>query len=323
VSEALSSAAAARVFPERPGCPFCGDADGERLAEIDYHDTAEAHRELPNVRGVLRACADCGVAHPSRSYDLACLVDLYQKNLSKLDLFHRSALQDLRQALLRAVVRGRPQPLSPGALLDALSLRALLVPPWTRSPAGRAVLDVGCGYGDCARIFRDLGASVVCTEVVPALVDRLEADGSECHLEELEKLDLGGRRFDLIFRRGVLYRSRDPAAALEALRRLLAPGGEVACLDPGADREAAADYFFRRQFPQGQFYLIDRERYAAMLRRRFGLELSAARQIYGRPAPLPREGVLGNLEEFGRILSGNLLRRRPYVLAYTLREAAP
>lgn len=315
------AAAPEAVFPERPGCPFCGGAAGELLLEIDYHDTAEAERELPNVHGSLRACDGCGVAHPSHGYDLARLVELYQKNLSKLDLFHRSFLQELRQLLLREIARGRPRRLSPGSLLDALSLRAFLVPPWSRPLRGRAVLDVGCGYGDFSRIFRALGASVVCSEVVPALVERLRADGFECHLEELERLELGARRFDLVFLRGVLYRTRQPAAALAAARRLLLPGGEIACLDPGAGRDAAA-YFLRRQFPQGQFYLLDRARYAAMLRERFGLLMEGARQIYGRPAPLPQQGILGNLREFGSILSGNLLRQRPYVLAYTLREAA-
>ena len=74
------------------------------------------------------------------------------------------------------------------------------------------------------------------------------------------------------------------------------------------------------QFPQGQYYIIDRDRYRSMLRERFGLAMEHERLIYGRPeSHLKNVGLLGTLFEFGEMIVNNLLRRKPFVLAYSLR----
>ena len=38
------------------------------LAEVNYRDTAEANRDLADVRGALFRCEECGVAFPSHQY---------------------------------------------------------------------------------------------------------------------------------------------------------------------------------------------------------------------------------------------------------------
>jgi SAM-dependent methyltransferase len=288
------------------------------LAELDYHETAEADPTLPNVHGRLFVCDSCGVAYPSHLYDLQLFADMYQKNIRRLDLFHRSILQDMRQLLLKEIVKSMSTRFSFSNLLAKISLNAFLVPSFSRGLRGLSVLDVGCGYGDFSKVFRDLGATVTSTEVVPTLVHRLRSDGFECHYGELETIDFGRRRFDLIFMRGVFYRTRDPAAALLAAKGLLAEGGELAVIDPCAEREGGAEYFFRRQFPQGQFYIMDPKLYGSMLERRFGMTMKMGPLIYGRPALLSQGGVWGNLAEFTNIFVGNLLRRRPFMLPYTL-----
>jgi SAM-dependent methyltransferase len=184
------------------------------------------------------------------------------------------------------------------------------------------VLDVGAGFGDFSEAFRALGDTVETTEVVPHLVDYLQHLGFRSHLGELERVSLDGPEFDLIFMRGTLYRTRDPAATLEVAKGLLAPGGAIACLDAGADEDAAR-YWFRSQFPQGQFYVIDRERYRAMLRERFGLGMEQDRMIYGRPEThLKSARLWATALEFGEMFLNNLLRRKPFVLAYSLRPGA-
>ncbi len=307
-------------FFERSSCPFCAEASSDSIAEIDYHATIEANRKLPNIHGALFACHTCGVAYPSHVYDVANFAALYQKTIESLDHFHRSTLNDLRQFVIKEILRNRAKRFSVSTLLDVLSLRSLLVPRFGLRPHGLRILDVGCGFGDFAQAFRELGNAVEATEIFPALVERMRSNGFECHLAELERVDFGGRKFDLIIMRGTFYRTRDPATTIETAKRLLAEGGEVACIDPCPGR-LGAEFFLRIQFPQGQFYITDRRKYRTMLEQRYGLVMSRERLLYGRPEAhqTGTSSSIGHLLEFGELLLGNLLRRKSYVLAYTLR----
>lgn len=54
--------------------------------------------------------------------------------------------------------------------------------------------------------------------------------------------------------------------------------------------------FFQKQFPQGQFYILDLERYLNVIQEKFGLRGVASRLIYGRPrAPLKSIRFWGNI----------------------------
>ncbi len=212
--------------------------------------------------------------------------------------------------------------MSISAFLDAASFHALLVPLFSCRPPPLDVLDVGAGFGDFAEAFRALGNTVETTEIVPDLVDYMRGLGFRSQLGELERISFDDRRFDLIFMRGTLYRMRDPARTIEVAKGLLTEGGVITCLDtcPGSE---GTEYWFRMQFPQGQFYIIDRERYASMLRERFALVMEHERLIYGRPeVHLRSPGLFGTALEFGEMLLNNVLRRKPFVLAYSLRPLA-
>jgi SAM-dependent methyltransferase len=308
-----------RPFIERRACPFCDRGSAEVLCELPYHKTVGAHLEFPNIQGTLFNCSTCGIAYPSHVYSMEHFTALYQRHLTRLGRFHRSAAHRVRVFLLREILRNRARRFSLSALLDAATLHALLVPLFRRDPGPLAVLDVGAGFGDFAEAFRGLGDRVATTEVVPYLVEYLQGLGFDSQLGELDKMAFEDGKFDLIFMRGTLYRTRDPAATIEKAKSLLSPNGVIASLDtcPGPD---GAEYWFRMQFPQGQSYIIDRERYRAMLRERFGLAMEHERLIYGRPeSHLSTLGLWGTLFEFGEMLGNNLLRRKPFVLAYSLR----
>ena len=220
--------------------------------------------------------------------------------------------------LLREILRARGRR-SLSAFLDALTLRALLVPSFTREHPPLRVLDVGAGFGDFSEAFRGLGDDVETTEVVHELVEYLRDLGFPSHLGELERTPLDAREFDVVFMRGTLYRTRDPAATLEFAKGLLSARGVIASLDAGADPDAAR-YWFRAQFPQGQFYIVDRERFREMLRDRFRLAMEQERLIYGRPETHLRSARLrATALGFGEMLLNNLLRRKPFVLSYSLR----
>ena len=120
------------------------------------------------------------------------------------------------------------------AVVDGLDLRG-----------GERVLEIGCGHG--------VAASFVCERLTDGrltAVDRsakmveaarrrnaadVEAGRAEFLVAALEDMDLGERRFDVIFavRVGLLHREPERARALA--ERWLAPGGRlVSVFDPPA-----------------------------------------------------------------------------------------
>ena len=105
------------------------------------------------------------------------------------------------------------------------------------------------------------------------------------------------------------------------MKQALAQGGELTLVDPCPQLEGV-EYFFRKQFPQGQFYILDVGRYLGMLKERFQLRCAASRIIRGRPAaPLKSVRFLGNLLGLAELLKANLLANKPYVLSYALKAA--
>ena len=101
---------------------------------------------------------------------------------------------------------------------------------------GDRVLEIGCGHG--------VAATHVCEAIGPAgrlvAVDRSPkmvaaaarrnaafAGMAEFVTGELETLDLGGRRFDVVLAVRVGLFQREPARARALARRWLAPGGRL------------------------------------------------------------------------------------------------
>ncbi len=115
-------------------------------------------------------------------------------------------------------------------------------------PDGR-ILEIGCGHGVaatlvCERLTGDgrLTAIDRSPKMIAAAARRNAAqveDGrAEFLVAELERLDLGERRFDTIFAVRVGLFHREPRRAHELVEPYLAPGGRiVAVFDPPAPRE--------------------------------------------------------------------------------------
>ena len=100
-------------------------------------------------------------------------------------------------------------------IVDSLGLRG-----------GERVLEIGCGHGVAATYVIERGCEYVgvdrSAKMVAAAAKR--NPGGEFLVAELGSLDLGDRRFDLIFAVRVREFHRDPAQ----LDRYLAPGGRAA-----------------------------------------------------------------------------------------------
>jgi len=306
-------------FERRTGCPFCSAPNGEALATVRYHETAEANRSLPDIEGALYHCAACGIAFPSHVYALRAFPLLYAKSLADLTYLDGSLLQSLRKSFLKEILRNRNLKFSLSSALDAVSLHVLQVPLLTRRPRNLRILDVGCGFGEFLEILQALGNSVVGTEIVPGLVAQLQRRGFDIRDGEVEALDLPQRAFDVVIMRAVLYRTRHPVTTLAVMKQALAGGGELTLVDPCPQRDGV-EYFFRKQFPQGQFYILDAGRYLGMLEERFQLSCVASRIIHGRPAAaLKSARFFGHLFGLVELLAANLFANKPYVLSYNLK----
>lgn len=298
-------------FQPSPACPFCQGVGVSRFP-VRYSETAEANSTVPDAAGEILECQACGVYYPSLSYDQKHFTYLYAKSLGDLQYFDDTLLQRIRRPALAKLIKSQAQ--------NVLS-SALQIPPHSiRSFEGKAVLDVGSGFGEFSQAYQQLGARVTATEVIQQLVEINIKKGIDCRHGGLEDLPLAGGSFDAILFRAVMYRTPDPALTLRRAAELLAPGGEISVVDPCVDLEGAR-YFAMKQFPQGRYYIADMPKYAAMLEARFGLVMTQRRQIYGRPsAPLKKVRFVGNLVGFGELVRNNLLKRSPYVAAYVLKK---
>lgn len=306
-------------FIERFGCPFCQKPSNHVLSRTHYHDTAEANKELPNIYGELYHCLECGIAYPSHLYEVGAFPKLYQKTLRALKYFNDNFMQILRKKYLKEILRNNHKAFSLSRFLDVISLHVFQVPIVSRKPNNLKILDVGCGFGEFLSIYKDFGNDVVGTEIVPELAARLTDRGFNCHQGELEDINFNGIKFDVIILRAVFYRTRDPLTTLSTLKNLLALGGEVAMVDPCPGKDGA-EYFFKKQFPQGQFYIVDEIRYKKMLYEEFNLKMCDSKLIYGRPkAPLKSIKLLGNIAGLLELLAANLFNYRPYMLSYNLK----
>ncbi len=114
------------------------------------------------------------------------------------------------------------------ARLDYIEARAGL--------AGRRTLDVGCGGGLLAEGMARRGARVTGIDLAPAALEvarlhaleaGIEVDYREVTVEALAATDPGA--FDLVTCLEMLEHVPDPAGVLQAIARLVRPGGDVVC----------------------------------------------------------------------------------------------
>jgi ubiquinone/menaquinone biosynthesis C-methylase UbiE len=93
------------------------------------------------------------------------------------------------------------------------------------------VLEIGCGHGVAATYVLERGARLTAIDRSPKMIEAatrrnaeyVEAGMAEFLVAHLEDLDLGGRRFDVIFAVRVRRFHAEPQLA----ERWLAPGGRI------------------------------------------------------------------------------------------------
>jgi len=165
------------------------------------------------------------------------------------------------------------------ARLDYIEARAGL--------AGRRALDVGCGGGLLAEGMARRGARVTGIDLAPAALEvaRLHAleagidvDYRDIAVEALAAAEPGA--FDLVTCLEMLEHVPDPAGVLQAIARLVRPGGDVVCSTINRNPKAfalaivGAEYVLRL-LPRGthQYSRLIRPSELARWARAAGLEL--------------------------------------------------
>ena len=109
-----------------------------------------------------------------------------------------------------------------------------------RGHIGKRVLEVGSGIGTMTRPLADAADLVVGLEPNPNCLARLQhvMQGHPrftlraCHLEECDRAELTGHRFDTVVCVNVLEHIEDDAAALRTFRDVLIPKGRVLIFVP-------------------------------------------------------------------------------------------
>ena len=112
------------------------------------------------------------------------------------------------------------------AIVDALGVRA-----------GERVLEIGCGHGVAATFVCERldGGRLTAIDRSPTMIAAarrrnaryVDAGTAEFLVAELEQLDLGERRFDLVFAVRVGLFHREPDRARSLAEPWLAPGGTI------------------------------------------------------------------------------------------------
>ncbi|HEY0533262.1 MAG TPA: class I SAM-dependent methyltransferase [Actinoplanes sp.] len=89
------------------------------------------------------------------------------------------------------------------------------------------VLDVGCGTGIAARLFRDAGCRVLGVDVDERMASTARDSGIDCEVAKFEEWDPAGRSFDTLIA-AQTWHWIDPDAGAGKAASVLRPGGRLA-----------------------------------------------------------------------------------------------
>jgi SAM-dependent methyltransferase len=89
------------------------------------------------------------------------------------------------------------------------------------------VLDVGCGTGIAARLFRDAGCRVLGVDVDERMASTARDSGIDCEVARFEEWDPAGRSFDTLIA-AQTWHWIDPDAGAGKAASVLRPGGRLA-----------------------------------------------------------------------------------------------
>ncbi|MBE3068886.1 MAG: class I SAM-dependent methyltransferase [Planctomycetes bacterium] len=222
---------------EKVPCDYCGSPD----ADVLLRGRDRAHG-LPGEFNVVM-CTRCGLVRTNPRPTAACLAEAYP------DTYREHQAADLAEApprgLLRwALVNRRGYPLGPKA---PAALRLLAAPLAAAALAGRRaagyvtyqgsgrLLDFGCGVGRYVARMVAAGWQAQGIDASPAAVAIGRQAGLALGEGTLPGADLAPESFDVVTMWQALEHVPSPKATLNAVARLLVPGGRLLVVGPRLD----------------------------------------------------------------------------------------
>jgi SAM-dependent methyltransferase len=110
-------------------------------------------------------------------------------------------------------------------------------------PAPARVLDIGCGTGALSLAMAQAGHDVTAIDPDPTAIELAERSAHRgrrvrlaYHRSDVATFVADEAGFDVVVTSRTLHHVREPAAALERVRRWLRPGGQLVCIDFFHDR---------------------------------------------------------------------------------------
>ena len=246
---------------ERVDCALCGSDDHEiYLAHAkELYNGLDAHFDVVRCRG-------CGFVftNPRPTADtIGCFypdsAGYYQPKKSRIVAGdgHKRPLRRLLEDSALARGLGYPRSCAPLARLLPLgkSLRRLRFAHVPRYVPGGRLLDIGCAWGGYLVRMRELGWEVHGIELNPraAAFAREELGLENVRCGSFDDLDYPPQHFDVVHMSMVLEHLYDPGGALEKIKRLLRPGGQLILSVPdvsGVEMQLFRHKCYTLQVPQ-------------------------------------------------------------------------
>lgn len=184
-----------------PTCEVCGSDAFELIAT-----------RIREGEGRILHCAVCGLDIQDLGWSAEELQRYYNEEYQEtnsLDFEREQTPREHFDDRLKTV----------GSLVE--KVRPLLRP-------GMRVLEVGCGAGELLASIREDVAEVVGVELHQGFVDFMNEDlGIEAYAQDVNTIDFGDRRFDLVISIATLDHLPNPLETIETMKGLLAPGGAM------------------------------------------------------------------------------------------------
>ncbi|MDJ0709081.1 MAG: methyltransferase domain-containing protein [Woeseiaceae bacterium] len=142
-------------------------------------------------------------------------------------------------------------------------------------PAGKLILDIGCGIGGPAMdMVRLHGAQVVGVDLEAPLIERAKAEAREAGLHEHCQflhvqpggLPFADASFDIVTSSGAVTQTPDKPALFAEVRRVLRPGGHFRCYEwMRSEREYSEDMLYWFKLEELTYDMQTLEQYGALL----------------------------------------------------------
>ena len=191
---------------ESISCPYCGGQDHSIFALGCELDSFRFYRRLKGFETVNYVrCSICGLvfSNPRLKYSNTTLNDLFPEHVT--NRFRETDPESEAQCESKRRKVGRV-----AELLEGRQGR------W---------LEIGCGFGQAMRQARELGFTVVGTELYLPYVDYCQALGLQVQPGSVDRIEFGTASFDVVYMEDVLEHLKQPFTFIDEAARVLKSSG--------------------------------------------------------------------------------------------------